>query len=44
MTNPSMPDFLPPSDDDEVLEPWFNDQGSFGDIQDLIFPPESNDE
>ena len=30
---PQMPDFVPPSDDDETLEPWFNDTGDFGDNQ-----------
>lgn len=28
-----MPDFNPPSDDDEWLEPHFNDTGDFGDNQ-----------
>lgn len=35
-----MPDFDPISDDDETLEPWFNDTGDFGDIQDLILGDE----
>ncbi len=28
-----MPDWQPPSDDDEWLEPWYNDTGEFGDQQ-----------
>lgn len=26
-----MPDWVGASDDDEVIEPWFNDTGDFGD-------------
>jgi hypothetical protein len=29
-----MPDWVPLSDDDETLEPWFNDTGDFGDHAD----------
>ncbi len=32
MTN--MPDWSPPSDDDETIEPHFNDTGDFGDHAD----------
>ena len=28
-----MPDWQPASDDDEWLEPWYNDTGEFGDQQ-----------
>jgi hypothetical protein len=31
-----MPDHQGTNDDDETLEPHFNDTGDFGDIQDLI--------
>ena len=27
----SMPDFVADSDDDETIEPWFNEPGEFGD-------------
>ena len=26
-----MPDWIGASDDDETIEPWFNDTGDFGD-------------
>jgi len=26
-----MPDWVGASDDDEVIEPWYNDTGDFGD-------------
>jgi hypothetical protein len=28
-----MPDHIATSDDDETIEPWFNDTGDFGDNQ-----------
>lgn len=30
-----MPDWVGASDDDETLEPWFNDTGDFGDHEDI---------
>jgi len=28
-----MPDYIPASDDDEWIEPYYNDPGEFGDSQ-----------